>query len=129
MLSAIMASPAPNRYGRQSRLRSAANLAGGAVPAVRAVIWSDGATSSTSTTWVGMRQAGHMEPQFSGVGVAGVVRAGGGRGAAQPTPTVVLGQLVPQARSPGPPAPGVITARSGPQPGSAVNPGELLPSP
>src|ERR1700753_1076243 len=98
MLTAIMASPAPNRYGRQSRLRSAANLAGGAVPAVRAVIWSEGGTSATSTTWVGMPQAEHMEAQFSGVGVGvtGVVRAGGGRGAAQPTPTVVLGQLVPQ---------------------------------
>ena len=33
MLSAIIASAAPNRYGRQSRLRSAANLRGAATGA------------------------------------------------------------------------------------------------
>src|ERR1700753_251798 len=102
MLSAIMASPAPNRYGRQSRLRSAANLAGGAVPAVRAGIWSEGGTSSTSTTWVGMSHAEHMEPQFSGGGGRRAAGAGGAGGAAPPPPTVVLGKLVPQARWPGP---------------------------
>ena len=60
MLSAIIASAAPNRYGRQSLFRSAANLAGGGVPALSAVISSDGATSSSSRTCVGMPQAEHI---------------------------------------------------------------------
>src|ERR1700754_1440609 len=90
ILSAIIASPAPNRYGRQSLLRNAANLAGGGAPAVSAVISSDGAASSSSRTWGGMPQAEHIEPLFSG----------GRRGRlGQPaTSTVVLPQLVPQPR-------------------------------
>src|SRR6201999_4083402 len=89
ILSAIIASPAPNRYGRQSLLRNAANLAGGGVPAVSAVISSDGAASSSSRTWVGMPQAEHIEALFSG-------SFGGAAWGWPATLTVVLSQLVPQ---------------------------------
>src|ERR1700754_3880717 len=80
ILSAIIASPAPNRYGRQSLLRNAANLAGGGDPAVSAVISSDGAASSISRTWVGIPQAEHIDAALRSLGV----RSAWGRSGHQP---------------------------------------------
>jgi len=48
MLSAIIDSPAPKRYGRQSRLRSAANFGGAAIRGAGGA--STTATASGSTT-------------------------------------------------------------------------------
>src|SRR5690242_13713358 len=51
-LSAIIARAAPKRYGRQSLLRSAANLRG----------------LSSTTTWVGTPQAAHMASSLTALG-------------------------------------------------------------
>src|SRR5690348_15503021 len=59
-LSAIIDSAAPNRYGRQSRLRNAANFSGGVVTADDGGASTVAVASGSTMTWVAMPQAAHM---------------------------------------------------------------------